>query len=112
MYSTFMGTSETLSELVTQFAGKYRPDLAGDFQGIIHLVLTGKDAGSFTLECSDTGCTVSETLSGHPDCEIRTNADAFRRIVSRQSSPQEEFIMGHIYISNLQVIRRIGKAFT
>ncbi len=100
-----------LPEIVTRFAGRYKPELAAGYSGTLHLIITGAEPGEFTLSLSDSGCVATEGLSGQADCEVRTNSDVFRRIVTHQRSAEEEFIMGNIYISNLQVVLRIGKAF-
>lgn len=100
-----------LPEIITRFAGRYKPEVAAGYVGIIHLVITGADPGEFTLNLNEAGCTAEEGLNGQADCEVRTNSDAFRRIVGNERSAEEEFIMGNIYISNLQVVLRIGKAF-
>lgn len=100
-----------LPEIITRFAGRYKPELAPGYSGVVHLILTGHEPGEFTLTLNQDGCTPSEGLTGQADCEIRTSSEAFRRIASHQKSAEEEFIMGNIYISNLQVILRITKAF-
>jgi hypothetical protein len=106
-----MSPTKSISEVVREFAARYKPELASYFIGRIHLILTGNEPYTCTLNLSETGCDIIEGLEGSPDCQIKTKSEAFRRIVSNESSPQQEFIMGNIYISNVQVIQLIGKAF-
>jgi hypothetical protein len=106
-----MSQSKQISEVVSEFAARYKPEVASNYVGIIHIILTGAEPYSCTLELTESGCTASDGLTGQPDCQIKTKSDSFRRIVNNESSPQEEFIMGNIYISNVQVVQLVGKAF-
>jgi hypothetical protein len=106
-----MSSTQSISDVVREFSARYKPEVASNFEGIIHIILTGNEPYSCTLTLSETGCVTSEGLEGHPDCLIKTKSETFRRIVSNQSSPQEEFIMGNIYLSNLQVVQIVAKAF-
>ena len=106
-----MSPIKSISEVVREFAARYKPELASNFVGIIHILLTGSEPYTCTLYLSETGCDVVEGVEGLPDCQLKTNSAAFRRIVSNESSPQQEFIMGNIYISNVQVVQLIAKAF-
>ena len=106
-----MGTVKPISKVVAEFASRYKPELASHYVGTIHLILTGSEPYQSTLKLSDDGCDIIEGLEGRPDCEIKTKSEAFRRIVNNESSPQQEFIMGNIYISNVQVIQLVAKAF-
>lgn len=101
----------SISQVVTEFAARYKPEQASTYEGIIHLILKGSEPYECTLRLSSNGCDVTEGLEGRPDCEIKTKSDTFRRIVNNESSPQHEFIMGHIYISNVQVVQLLAKAF-
>lgn len=111
LVSWCMNHPPSIDQLVRQFADRYNPELGSNYTGVIHLVLKGSEPYECTLVISEGGCAVTEGLEGHPDCEIKTKSEAFRRIVNNESSPQQEFIMGQISVSNLQVIMLIGKAF-
>jgi hypothetical protein len=106
-----MGSEKSISAVVHEFAARYKPEVASNYVGIIHIILTGAEPYSCTLELSESGCTVTDGLEGKSGCQIKTKSDSFRRIVNNESSAQEEFIMGNIYISNVQVIQLIAKAF-
>jgi len=106
-----MDNQPSIESVIRDFAARFKPELSSGFTGNIHLVLTGPETMSCTLCITANGCSIEDGLSEHVDCEIRTRSDAFRRIANRERSAQEEFIMGNIYISNLQVIQRISKAF-
>jgi hypothetical protein len=106
-----MDTVKSILEVVTEFAARYKPELASNYVGTIHLILTGIESLQCTLRLSEVGCEMAEGLEGRPDCEIKAKAEAFRRIVNNESSPQQEFIMGNIYISNVQVVQLVAKAF-
>lgn len=100
-----------LPEIIARFASRYNPEHAPGFHAVIHLVLKGSEPGEFTLTLSEAGCEAQSGLQGTPDCEVRTSSEAFRRIAQHERSAEEEFIMGNIAVSNLQVILRIGRAF-
>ncbi len=106
-----MGTSPSILNVVTEFAARYKPELASNYVGTIHLILTGGESLQCTLHLSQDGCMMNEGLDGRPDCEIKAKSEAFRRIVNNESSAQQEFIMGNIYISNVQVVQLVAKAF-
>lgn len=106
-----MDNQASIESVIRGFAERFNPEMSSGFTGNIHLMLTGPEIISCTLCITVNGCHIEDGLSDHVDCEIRTRSDVFRRIVNKVRSPQEEFIMGNIYISNLQVIQRIGKAF-
>jgi hypothetical protein len=106
-----MSLLKPISQVVQDFAARYKPEVASNYVGVIHIILTGSEPYSSTLYLSNTGCVVTEGLEGQADCQIKTKSDVFRRIVSHESSAQEEFIMGNIYISNVQVVQLVAKAF-
>jgi hypothetical protein len=106
-----MSSIKSISAVVHEFAARYKPEVASNYVGIVHIILTGAEPYSCTLEFSESGCTVTDGLKGQPGCQIKTKSDSFRRIVSNKSSAQKEFIMGNIYVSNVQVISLIAKSF-
>ncbi len=106
-----MDSQKTIMNVVRDFAARYKPEMAPNYRGTIHLILTGGESLQCTLYLSEEGCRLDEGLDGCPDCEIKAKSEAFRRIVNNESSPQEEFIMGNIYISNVQVVQLVAKAF-
>jgi len=106
-----MSESQPILSLLESLACNYKPAEAGFYVGIIHIYLTEDHDYSFTLRLHEQGCEITEGASGIPDCEIRTSVHTLQRIVTNERSPHQEFIMGNIYISNIQVIQHIGKAF-
>jgi hypothetical protein len=106
-----MSEPNPILSLLESLACKYKPAEAGFYEGVIHIYLTDDQVYSFTLRLTGEGCNITEGTSGIPDCEIRTSIHTLQRIVNNERSPHQEFIMGNIYISNIQVIQHIGKAF-
>jgi hypothetical protein len=106
-----MTAPNPILSLLESLACKYKPAEAGYYEGVIHIHITDDVIHSFTLHLTDQGCSINEGAHGMPDCEIRTSIHTLERIVTNERSPHQEFIMGNIYISNIQVIQHIGKAF-
>jgi putative sterol carrier protein len=106
-----MKTEQTIETVIQEFASSYDPDLAAYYEGNVHLILTGSEPCECSLIFEKTGCSVQKGKLEPVHCEIKAKSEVFRRIVNRERSPVEEFIMGNIYISHLNVIQHIGKAF-
>lgn len=106
-----MKTEQNIETVIREFAESYDPELAAYYEGNVLLTLTGSEPCECSLIFEKTGCTVHKGKHEPVHCEIKAKSEVFRRIVNRERSPVEEFIMGNIYISNVNVIQHIGKAF-
>lgn len=106
-----MATENTIEQVIRDFAASYKPELAAFYEGNILLTLSGSEPCECSLIFDTSGCKAQKGRVEPIQCEIRAKSEVFRRIVNRERSPVEEFIMGNIYISNINVIQHIGKAF-
>ena len=106
-----MSTENTIEQVIRDFAASYNPELAAFYEGNILLTLTGSEPCECSRIFDASGCKTQKGRVEPIQCEIRAKSEVFRRIVNRERSPIEEFIMGNIYISNVNVIQHIGKAF-
>jgi hypothetical protein len=106
-----METKPSIEQVIRDFASSYTPALAAGYTGNILLTLTGSEPCECTLVFDASGCSTQKGRLEPIQCEIKAKSEVFRRIVNRERSPVEEFIMGNIYISNVNIIQHIGKAF-
>jgi len=106
-----METKPSIEHVIRDFAASYNPALTAGYTGNILLTLTGSEPCECSLIFDASGCRTQKGRVEPIQCEIKAKSEVFRRIVNRERSPVEEFIMGNIYISNVNVIQHIGKAF-
>jgi putative sterol carrier protein len=106
-----MKTDQPIEMLIRDFADAYDPEIAAYYEGNVLLNLGGSEPCECSLIFDKSGCRVEKGRQEPIHCEIKAKSEVFRRIVNRERSPMEEFIMGNVYISNIQVIQHIGKAF-
>ena len=91
----------TAKEIVLALPSRLKAEEAAGQSGVFHFQLEGETGGEFTVSVSDGQCTVTEGLSGEPDCVIAASATDFEDAELGRINRQMAVMMGKIKISNL-----------
>lgn len=91
----------TAKEIVLALPSRLKAEEAAGQSGVFQFVLEGETGGEFTVNVADGVCTVTEGLSGEPDCVITALATDFEDAEEGRVNRQMAVMMGKIKISNL-----------
>lgn len=91
----------TAKEIVLALPARLKAEEAAGQTGVFHFQLEGETGGEFTVSVADGQCTVTEGLSGEPDCVITALATDFEDAELGRVNRQMAVMMGKIKISNL-----------
>ncbi|MFN8281983.1 MAG: SCP2 sterol-binding domain-containing protein [Chitinophagales bacterium] len=91
----------TAKEIVLGLPARLKADEAAGQTGVFHFVLDGETGGEFTVSVAEGVCTVTEGLSGEPDCVISAAASDFEDAEEGRVNRQMAVMMGKIKITNL-----------
>ncbi|RMG62488.1 MAG: acyl-CoA dehydrogenase [Calditrichaeota bacterium] len=102
---------ETAAQAIAGLPDRFRTDRAGDYQTVIHFVLSGEGGGDFTVSIEKGRCLVSPGLHGQPRCVVKTKASTYLDIELGRTSAQTAFLMGRVKVSNVGELMRFIKLF-
>lgn len=91
----------TAREIVLALPSRLKAEEAAGQSGTFQFNLEGETGGEFTAVVADGVCTVTEGLSGEPDCLITALATDFEDAEEGRVNRQMAVMMGKIKISNL-----------
>jgi putative sterol carrier protein len=91
----------TAKEIVLALPSRLKAEEAAGQTGVFHFQLEGETGGEFTVNVAEGVCTVTEGLSGEPDCVISALATDFEDAEKGRVNRQMAVMMGKIKISNL-----------
>ena len=91
----------TAKEIVLALPSRLKAEEAAGQTGVFQFQLEGETGGEFTVNVADGVCTVTEGLSGEPDCVITALATDFEDAEEGRVNRQMAVMMGKIKISNL-----------
>lgn len=91
----------TAKEIMLDLPNRFKSEDSTDQSGVFHFQLSGENGGDFTVNVANGTCTVSEGLSGEPDCVISAESTDFEDAELGRVNKQMQVMMGKIRISNL-----------
>lgn len=107
--------SKTEKLVEVDFAKKLKanPDVADAFSGIIHLVLSGKTGGKWTIDLTRDTDWISRGLAGKPKLTIRTSAADFVALLDGEKNAQMAVMSGDLELEpmDLDLAMKLGPLF-
>lgn len=102
----------TAKEIMLDLPNRFKSDESADQNGVFHFQLSGENGGDFTVNVTNGTCTVSEGLSGEPDCVISAESTDFEDAELGRVNKQMQVMMGKIRISNLGAMLKFMGMFS
>jgi len=102
---------ETIAEIFQQLPQRFRPEKAGDYRGVFHFDISGKEAGQYTVTIENGACRVQEGLHGQASCVVKTKDKTYKDIELGRANPQLAFMMGRVKVSNVSEMIKLASMF-
>lgn len=96
-------------EFLFSLPEKANPDALEGLSTNFHFDVEG--SGQYTVQLTDGKLEVSEGLSGDPSCTVKTSAESFSKLVSRDLNPMMAMMTGKLKISNPGEMLKYAKLF-
>lgn len=101
----------TAREIVYSLPERFKPQVAENTEMTVHLQLTGENGGDFTVKVDDGVCTVTEGLSGEPECVVKTSDKAYEDLELGRTNPQMALMTGKVKVSNITGLLKFIQMF-
>ena len=98
-----------IKEFLFSLPAKIKPEVVEGISTLFHFDIS--DAGQFTAQIDNGQMTVTEGLSGEPNCKVSTSADSFRKLLSGDLNPMMAMMTGKLKISNPGEMLKYAKIF-
>lgn len=107
-------TAESILEGKVAEALKARRDVAGAIPGLVHVDLSGKGGGQWTIDPSSTQLPVSTGLRGKPHLTVRGDAKTFTDVATGQRDPAGAVMGGELEVEplDLELVGKVASLFT
>ncbi|HOY04967.1 MAG TPA: SCP2 sterol-binding domain-containing protein [Saprospiraceae bacterium] len=98
-----------VKEFLFSLPAKIKPEVVEGISTLFHFDIA--DAGEFTAQIDNGKMTVTEGLTGEPNCKVSTSADNFRKLLSGDLNPMMAMMTGKLKISNPGEMLKYAKMF-
>ncbi len=103
--------SASVSEVFRLLPERFNAEQAGDFVGVFHFQLTGREPGEYTVAIESDTCTVESGIVGDATCSITVDSDTYVGITTGQGDPQAAFLSGKLQADNLEALLVLARCF-
>lgn len=103
---------ETAAEIVRSLPQRIKSDKAGHVNATFHFDIEGDRGGQFTASIVNGVCTVSDGLSGTPNCVIKAKDKDYEDVELGRTNAQMAVMMGKVKLSNIGEMLKFMEYFT
>lgn len=101
----------TAAQLLQSVSQRFIKDKAQGVSLTFHFIISGNNAGNYTISIANGQCSVTEGLLGVADCVVETDADTYVGLETGSVNPQEALMQGRVKVSNLMHMLAFSKLF-
>lgn len=98
-----------VKEFLFALPAKVKPEAVEGVSTLFHFDI--EDAGLFTVQLDNGKMTVSEGLSGEPNCKVTTTEKSFQKLLAGDLNPMMAMMTGKLKISNPGEMLKYAKMF-
>lgn len=100
----------TLAELMRSLPGRLHPGATRGWEATFHFLFSHSGQPEWTVRLDGESCTVTEGLSGRPDCVVETSESTFLGIAAGTINPQTAFLLRRVKVSHPGPMLKLLKA--
>jgi alpha-methylacyl-CoA racemase len=101
----------TARQIIESIPLRFRPEKAEGFNTIFHFEITGDESQQFTVTIQSGTCTLTEGLTGAPNCVLSCKASTYINLETGKANPQMALMTGKVSVSNIAAMIRFSKCF-
>lgn len=101
----------TSKDFLYALPAKVAPAAIEGLNTLFHFDLEGENGGQFTITVADQKVTVTDGLSGEPNCTVRATGDHFISLATGELNPMMAILTGKVKISNQGEMLKFAKVF-
>ena len=95
-------TPQTAREIIFSLPGRLKRDkVSGELETTFHFDLNGETGGQYTVNLNGTECTVSDGLTGVPNCVVSADASVYEDVELGRANPTMAFMEGKVRVSDI-----------
>ena len=99
----------TVTEFLNNLPNRVEPEALTGKTSLFHFIISGEEAGEYTVKIADSKIEVSDGLIGEAKCTIKAKSKNFLKVINGETKAMVAVMMGKVKISNLTEMMEYAK---